>query len=98
MLGAGESLANQVRKLNKSPEYMINNVGHGGLGQFNDQNLTQINQQTIVNVFSLTEISRIWLRPIIKAKRGAILPGPLQAVYFTSIAYVLRFSEALSLN
>ncbi len=105
--GAGEALANQFANLGLSPEYVINNAGLGGLGEFKDQNLRQINQQMMVNMVALTEITRVCLPAMVRAKRGAILqvasvaafmPGPLQAVYYASKAYVLRFSEALSLE
>jgi short-subunit dehydrogenase len=107
MPGAGESLSIQLGKLGLSPEYVINNAGLGGLGEFKDQNLRQINQQMMVNMVALTEITRVCLPAMLKAKRGAILqvasvaafmPGPLQAVYYASKAYVLRFSEALRLE
>jgi short-subunit dehydrogenase len=58
-----------------------------------------------LNVTALTELTKLFLPPMIAAGRGRILnvastaafqPGPLMAVYYATKAYVLSFSEALA--
>jgi short-subunit dehydrogenase len=102
--GAATILAERLTELDLHPQYVINNAGLGGLGEFAEQTHKQINQQMMVNMVALTEITRELLPAMVDARRGAILqvaslasfmPGPLQAVYYASKAYVLSLSEAL---
>lgn len=102
--GAADILAYKLEGMSLSPRYIVNNAGLGGLGEFAHQTPTQINQQMMVNMVALTHITRSFLPAMVAARRGAILqvaslasfmPGPLQAVYYASKAYVLSLSEAL---
>jgi len=105
--GAAAILSEGLAALALRPLLIINNAGLGGLGEFADQTKKQVNQQMMVNMIALTEVTRELLPAMVAAKRGAILqvaslasfmPGPLQAVYYASKAYVLSFSEALRLE
>lgn len=57
-----------------------------------------------LNMISLTELTKLFLGPMLRQKSGRILnvastaafqPGPLMACYYASKAYVLSFSEAI---
>lgn len=58
-----------------------------------------------LNISALTELTHLFVPTMVAAKTGTItnmastagfLPGPLQAVYFATKAYVLSLSEALA--
>lgn len=60
-----------------------------------------------VNVVALTHLSKLFLPEMVRRGSGYVLnvastaafqPGPLMAVYYASKAYVLSFSEALSVE
>lgn len=86
-------------------EYLINNAGFGGLGYFHEQDSDLQQRMITLNVSSLTEMNRLFLPPMIKRNSGRILnvastagylPGPLQAVYFATKAYVLSLSQGIA--
>jgi len=86
-------------------DYLINNAGFGGHGKFHERtwetDLAMIN----LNIIALTALTRFFLPDMIKRNQGRILnvsstasliPGPLQAVYFATKAYVTSFSNAIA--
>ncbi|HJP84847.1 MAG TPA: SDR family oxidoreductase [Gemmatimonadaceae bacterium] len=86
-------------------EILINNAGFGLGGEFAETDLDRELEMIQVNIAALTHLTKLFLPAMIKRKSGRILnlastaafqPGPLQAVYYASKAYVLSFSEALA--
>lgn len=86
-------------------DYLINNAGFGGRGKFHERNwaddLTMIN----LNITALTALTRLFLPDFVARNSGRILnvsstaalcPGPLQAVYYATKAYVTSFSNAIA--
>lgn len=86
-------------------EYLINNAGFGGRGKFHEraweQDLAMIN----LNIVALTALTRLFLPDMVQRNSGRILnvsstasllPGPLQAVYYATKAYVTSFSNAIA--
>ena len=86
-------------------DYLINNAGFGGRGKFHERpwekDLSMIN----LNITALTALTRLFLPEMVQRNSGRILnvsstasfmPGPLQAVYFATKAYVTYFSNALA--
>ena len=85
-------------------DLLINNAGLGDSGAFAESNPDRDKEMTIVNVATLTLITRHLLPLMIAKHRGGILnvsssasflPIPLSAVYAATKAYVTSFSEAL---
>jgi len=85
-------------------DLLINNAGLGDSGPFAGSDPDRNKEMTIVNVATLTLVTRHLLPPMIAKHRGAILnvsssagflPIPLSAVYAATKAYVTSFSEAL---
>lgn len=85
-------------------EILVNNAGFGLGGEFAETDLNRELEMIQVNIAALTHLTKLFLPSMIKRKSGRILnlastaafqPGPLQAVYYASKAYVLSFSEAL---
>jgi short-subunit dehydrogenase len=85
-------------------DLLINNAGLGDSGPFAESDPERNREMTVVNVETLTLITRHLLPPMIAQHRGAILnvsssagflPIPGSAVYAATKAYVTSFSEAL---
>lgn len=102
---APTEIYDQVTKAGIEIDYLINNAGFGGRGKFHERDwqtdLTMIN----LNVVALTALTRLFLPDMVKRNEGKILnvsstasllPGPLQAVYYATKAYVTSFSNAIA--
>ena len=86
-------------------DYLINNAGFGGYGYFHETDAGRYDNMMKVNMLALTRLTRAFLPDMVKRKSGRILniastaafvPGPMQAVYYASKAYVLSFTEAVA--
>jgi len=84
---------------------LINNAGFGGHGLFHERDLAKDQAMMQVNMVTLTNLTHYYLQDMIKAKYGRILnvsstasfmPGPLQAVYYATKAYVTSFTQAIA--
>lgn len=100
LLRAVESKAIEV-------DVLVNNAGFGTFGPFAESSLEKELAQIRLNVVALTHLTRALVSGMVKRGRGRILnvastaafqPGPLMAVYYATKAYVLSFSEALSVE
>ncbi len=86
---------------------LINNAGFANRGQFLEIAVEKEREQMYLNMVTLTLLTKLFLPDMVKRKKGKILnvsstaafqPGPLMAVYYASKAYVLSFSEGLSIE
>jgi len=86
-------------------DFLVNNAGVGTGGAFANGDAEAERALVALNVVTLMELTRPFLRSMIAARRGrilnvasmaAFLPGPLMAVYYASKAFVLSFSDALA--
>ena len=86
-------------------DVLINNAGFGGHGLFADRALADDLAMIDLNVKSLVSLCHMVSRDMIAHGGGKILnvsstasymPGPLQATYFATKAFVSSFSYALS--
>ena len=86
-------------------DVLVNNAGIGDFEIFNNEDLLKISQIMQINIVSLTELTKLFLKGMVYRKEGKILnvsslaafqPGPYMAVYYASKAYVQSFSEAIA--
>ena len=86
-------------------DILINNAGFGAYGNFAEMSESEILGQIQLNITALTELTRLFLPPMIARHSGRIMnvastagfqPGPLMAVYYATKAYVISFSEAIA--
>jgi len=94
-----------VMQKNMLPDIIINNAGFGGQGDFaRERSMEQDMSMLAVNVLTPTRILKLFLPEMIKRGSGKVLnvsstaatmPGPLQAVYYATKAYVTSWSNAL---
>lgn len=102
---AAKALYDEIKAAGLQVDYLINNAGFGGQGYFHerdwDRDLSMIN----LNVTALTALCRHFLPDFVARNSGRILnvsstaslmPGPLQAVYFATKAFVTSFSNAIA--
>lgn len=86
-------------------DVLINNAGFGGHGKFFERTLTAEQAMMQVNMVTLTSLTHHYLKGMVARRRGRILnvsstasfmPGPLQAVYYATKAYVTSFTQAIA--
>jgi|TARA_B110000879_G_scaffold141970_1_gene184787 hypothetical protein len=103
--GACKELFNEVQSLGIQVDYLMNNAGFGLGGKFHELPWDRQIQMINLNMVSLTELMYLFLPSMVARNSGKILntsstagliPGPLQAVYFASKAYVLSLSNAVA--
>lgn len=102
---AGEELAEEIQGQGIQIDYLINNAGFGGHGEFIEREWQEDRSMILLNVLALTALTRAFAPAMVGhgsgrimnvASAAAFVPGPLQAVYYATKAYVLSFSEALA--
>jgi short-subunit dehydrogenase len=85
-------------------DYLINNAGFGDFGLFTETDWNKELQMINLNITSLTQFTKLYLKDMIKRKSGKVMnvastaafqSGPTMAVYYATKAYVLSFSEAV---
>lgn len=99
------SVFSQTQAADLTVDVLINNAGVGGHGNFHERSLTDEQAMMQLNMVSLTELTHYYLQGMVERNRGKILnvsstasflPGPLQAVYYATKAYVTSFSQAIA--
>jgi hypothetical protein len=102
---AAQEIYDELEKEGIEVEYLINNAGFGGQGYFHEQDRNLQKNMITLNITALTEMNRLFLPQMVKRNSGRILnvastagyiPGPLQAIYFATKAYVLSLSQGIA--
>lgn len=84
---------------------LVNNAGIGLGGAFAEQDAAKLDRLINLNVGALTDLTRRYLPDMLERARGGVLnlaslggllPGPYQAAYYASKAYVVSLTEALA--
>jgi len=106
-LTKSESIAiigENIAKENIEVDILINNAGFGGYGLFHERDWNQDNKMISLNIVTLSALTHLILPQMVSRKKGKILniassagfmPGPLQATYFATKAFVVSFSQAI---
>jgi len=85
-------------------DVLVNDAGQGQFGLFVEQDLQRLLEIIQLNVVSFTALTHLFLKDMVARNEGKILqlasiasqlPGPYQAVYHGTKAYVLSLTEAL---
>jgi short-subunit dehydrogenase len=102
---APKFLFDQLQTDGLAVDILINNAGFGAFGEFAQMSNDEIFGQIQLNIIALTELTRLFLPPMLARRSGRIMnvastagfqPGPLMAVYYATKAYVISFTEALA--
>ena len=103
--GAAKEIFKEVKNEGIEINILMNNAGFGLRGKFYELSWERQNQMMQLNMIALSDLTYLFLPEMIKRNNGKILntsstaslmPGPLQAVYFATKAYVSFLSNALS--
>jgi len=102
---APKFLFDQLQRDGVAIDILVNNAGFGVFGEFAQMPEEQIFGQIDLNIRALTELTRLFLPPMVARRSGRIMnvastagfqPGPLMVVYYATKAYVISFSEAIA--
>ena len=102
--GGAQALIDQITQAGLQIDILINNAGFGGQGRHIDRSIESEQSMIDLNVKALVALCHHFGREMSKRATGRILnvgstagfmPGPLQAVYFATKAFVSSFSQAL---
>ena len=102
---APKEIYDEVKNAGIKIDYLINNAGFGGRGKFHEREWEKDLAMINLNIVALTALTRYFLPDFVAVNSGRILnvsstasfiPGPLQAVYYATKAYVTFFSNAIS--
>ena len=97
-------LYDEVKSRNLIVDVLVNDAGQGQYGLFVESDIRRLLDIIQLNVSSLTSLTYLFLKDMVARNEGKILqlasiaselPGPWQAVYHATKAYVLSFTEAV---
>ena len=104
-LDSAELLYKVIKNAKLNIDILINNAGFGISGDFKDIDINKEESMLILNIISLTKLTKLFLKDMLMQKSGHIINiastaafqgVPDFATYAASKAYVLHFSEALA--
>lgn len=102
---AAKEIFDKTEGLGIEIDVLMNNAGFGGHGLFYERDLKADQAMIQVNITTLTDLTHYYLKGMVERNKGRILnvsstasfmPGPLQAVYYATKAYVTSFSQAIA--
>ena len=102
---APEEIFNELQQESIYIDILVNNAGFNVYGSFSGTDLMEELQMIQVNLVSLTHLTKLFLPGMLRKGHGKILnvgstgsfgPGPFNAVYCATKAFVLSFSEAIA--
>lgn len=101
---AAEELYNEIKERGLNVGVLVNDAGQGQYGLFVEGDIERYIDIIQLNIISLTVLTHKFLKDMVARNSGKILqlasiasetPGPYQAVYHATKAYVLSLTEAL---
>jgi short-subunit dehydrogenase len=102
---AVDTLMTELNNKELQIDILVNNAGFNVYGEFNKTSLSTELNMIQLNLIALTTLTKLLLPNMIEKGYGKILnigstgsfvPGPLNAVYCATKAYILSFSEAIA--
>lgn len=103
-VGSAQSVFEETQQRGLSVDILINNAGFGTYGPFETLDAEREQQEIVLNVATLVDLTHHFLPSMVARHQGAIInvaslaafqPTPYMAVYGATKAFVLSFSEAL---
>jgi uncharacterized protein len=104
LTNAAQEVYDETSKQKIQIDYLINNAGFGDFGMFTETDWNKELQMINLNITTLTQFTKLYLKDMVVRKSGKIMnvastaafqSGPTMAVYYATKAYVLSFSEAI---
>jgi len=103
-LSSGDALMAALAKGKHNVDILVNNAGFGTAGRFQKEDRARVQQEIILNIGTLTDLTAAMLPAMLKRNFGAIVniastasfqPVPGMAVYAATKAYVRSFTSAV---
>jgi short-subunit dehydrogenase len=103
--GSEEELFRETERHGFEIDWLINNAGFGGMGDFAELDLDRALGMISLNISALVALTHLYLPGMRKRKGGKIInvssaagfqPLPFMAVYAATKAFVTSFSEAIA--
>lgn len=103
-INAPQEIYDELKENDIEIHYLINNAGFGGIGKFHQRTWEQDLAMIQVDVIALTALTKLFLPGFVERNEGRILnvssavslvPGPGQAVYFASKAFVTSLTRSI---
>jgi len=100
-----KQLYEEVKGMSGDIDILVNNVGQGEYGKFLDNNVDRELEIIHLNIGSYVILTKYFLKDMVARNQGKILnvgsiagetPGPWQAVYHGTKAFVNSFTEAIN--
>lgn len=97
-------IGNEVKRLGRSVDALVNNAGFGSHWAFAESDVSRELDMVQVNVCALMHLTRLFLPAMIERKAGRILnvasiagfvPGPYMSTYYATKSFVVSHSLAL---
>lgn len=97
-------LYNEVKAKGVIVDVLVNDAGQGQYGLFVEQDIHRLLEIIQLNITAFTVLTHLFLKDMVARNEGKILqlasiaselPGPWQAVYHATKAYVLHLTEGL---
>lgn len=104
-LNAAQTVFEYVENNRWQVDYLFNNAGFGGMGEFLSRATQDDQEMNLLNMLAVHELMHLFLPQMVERKSGFILntastagfmPGPNQANYFATKAYVVSLTEAVA--
>lgn len=105
IVGSAKEIYEQVKQEGIQIDYLMNNAGFGLRGKFQELSWDRQLQMINLNIIALAELTHLFLPDFIKRNSGKILntsstasllPGPLQATYYATKAFVTFLGNAIA--
>jgi short-subunit dehydrogenase len=96
-----------VEQLGQSVDILVNNAGHGMRGKSWEIPIEEDISMVRLNIEAVLRLTKLFIQPMVERGSGKILntasiagfePGPMLAVYHATKAFVLSWSEALTIE
>jgi hypothetical protein len=103
--GAPNALFEDLQSRGVTVDALVNNAGLMTYGRFDEGDLERDRTMVDLNVAAVTELTKLFVRPMVERGHGEILntasmagmaPTPNTAVYSATKSYVISFTEAIS--
>lgn len=107
LVNASQEVYDYCQRENIHIDILVNNAGFGDFGPYAESDWTKQANMVQLNITALMHLTHLFLPPMLERKEGKILnlasvaafqPGPLMSIYYASKAFVLSFTEALSVE
>ena len=102
--GFSKKLYHSVKEKDLQVDILINNAGFGFSGLFLESDIKNYKEMLDVNIYSLTSLTHLFLKDMVKRRNGGIInvsslasyqPMPYFSIYAATKAYVTSFTIAL---